>query len=767
VPGGSAATGDVESVVTTDNLATGPADLRDLVVGNVGGAPVRLSEVASVTDGVAPPSTRSTLNGTPAVAVQVRATPGANEVATAAAVAAALDGELGDVLPDGVTARITSDSTGYTRAALSATVQDLVLAILLAGVVILVFLQSARQTLIVLVAIPCALLAAALLIWAVGFTLNIITLLALSLVIGILVDDAVVVLENITRHLRAGLPRAEAAYRGRVEIGAAAVALTLTDVVVFAPLAFASGTVVGPIAAEFGLTIVVTTLVSLLVSFTLTPMLASRWLRQRDPDRPAAAVARRGRARRQDAATAVARGLDTMTRGYARLLRGSLRHRGVVLTVGALSLAASVALVAVGAVGTEATPVEDSGTLQVDADMPPGTTLSATANALTRLQDGIRREIPGVTDVVATAGGASIQALGGNEGTLTVDLVDKDERDLGIEEVADRIVDLAGTVPGLSVTTVVPNPLSPPAGSGIQVVVTGPDLGAVQETAVRVEAAVAGVPGLGQVSSSASRTAPALTVDVDDTEAARYGLTAVAIGQAVAVAVDGVEVTTVRTGTGEVLPVRVGVPATGVLDVDALLALPVAVVAAEPTEPGTAAGTPGATPGTPVTLGQVATVSRGQEPVRIDDLDQLPQVTVTASPAPGVAVSEVTGEIQARVDGLDVPPGTSIELAGQARQQRNAFEPLILALALAPILIYLLLAGLYESLVLPFTVLLALPIAFGSGDGSETRSPTAMVLVGGLTTSTLLTLVVVPTLYTYLDAARDRMQRRPSGSQRA
>jgi HAE1 family hydrophobic/amphiphilic exporter-1 len=845
VPGGSAAAGGIDTVVTTDNRASTTADLRDLVVGTVGGAPVRLSEVASVTDGIAPPGTVSAVNGTPTVSVQVRAAPGANEVAAAAAVTAALDGELGDVLPDGVTARITSDSSGYTRAALSATAQDLILAILLAGAVILAFLQSVRQTLIVLVAIPCALLTTALVIWAVGFTLNIVTLLALSLVIGILVDDAVVVLENITRHLRSGLSRTEAAHRGRTEIGAAAVALTLTDVVVFAPLAFASGTVVGPIAAEFGLTIVATTLVSLLVSFTLTPMLASRWLRRPAPAGPLAATGPRGRGRRGAAAATAARALDAMTRVYTRLLRGSLRHRGAVLATAALTLVASVALVAAGAVGTEATPVEDSGTLQVDADMPPGTTLSATAGALDRLQEEIRREIPGVTDVVTTAGGAPIQALGDDEGTVTVELVDKTERDLGIEEVADRIVDLAGSVPGLSVTTVVPNPLSPPAASGIQIVVRGPDPVTVEEVAAQAEAAVAGVPGLARVSSTVSRTAPALTVEVDEAEAARYGLTAATVGRAVAVAVGGTSVTTVQTGTGDVLPVRVSVPGTGDLDMDALLGLPVAVAAPEATAPGsdqgTDPGTAGAPAGVTVTLGQVATVARAQAAVRVDDLDQLPQVTVTAATAPGATVSEVSAAIRVAVDGVDVHSGTTIELAGQVRQQQNAFEPLLLALLLAPVLIYLLLAGLYESLVLPFTVLLALPlasvgalaalalrdqtlnifsliglllltglvsknaillvdytetlrrrgldrldalveaaavrlrpilmttltvviallpIAFGSGDGSETRSPTAMVLVGGLVTSTLLTLVVVPTLYTYLDAARDRLRRR-------
>jgi len=599
---------------------------------------------------------------------------------------------------------------------------------------------------------------------------------------------------------------------------------------------FASG-VTGQLLLEFGVTITVASAVSLAVSFTLTPMLAARWLR-----RPTRSRTRRG------VGAAVRRGLDRLTDGYEQVLRASLGARPAVVLVALAAAATSAILVTTGRVPSAYVPAEDTGLVNVTTRVPPGTTLDGTDQDIQRLATLIRAHIPGVTDVSTTA-----SALGG--GTLTVDLVPKGQRPESAAKAARTISRLALTIPGMRANATVPNPLVPPSGSGLQVIFRGPDAGTVTRLANQASGPIARLPQLGQTLDAANENTATYAVQVNQTAAADLGVTQQQVADTVATAIGGTQEGTIQTSQGVQEPIEVQLADPNLTRAQ-LLALPVATTGS-PVSPAAAGrggaaatGTPASTgaPGaaaaagpTPVTLGQVATVTDTTAPLTITDYDGLPQATVRASVASSSTTAAAVAAIRHSLSSLHFPAGYNYVITGANQQQATAFAPLETALALSPVLVYLLLAGLYESLILPFCVLLAvplatagafctlawtgqtinlfsligllmliglvsknaillvdraeqlrrrgftareaaveagrtrlrpivmttltvviamLPIAVLNSAGSEDRTPMALVLVGGMTSSTLLTLLVVPTLYTYLDALRRRLRPR-------
>jgi hydrophobic/amphiphilic exporter-1 (mainly G- bacteria), HAE1 family len=843
VPAGTITIGSLGTSVTSEPTAANLSQLAQVVVGTDGGAPVTLGEVANITQAPASQQTTSELDGRPNVSLTITAQDGANAIATDDAIKAELN-TLRRELPAGVESAITSDTTTFTRAALGATAEDLILAIILASLVILLFLQSLRETVIVLVAIPTSLATTLLAMYAFGFSLDVISLLAFSLLIGILVDDAIVVVENIGRHLAAGQRPADAAYRGRTEIGAAAVALTLTDVVVFLPVVFAGG-VTGQILLEFGVTITVASLISLAVSFTLTPMLAARWLKAAES--PISNGHRPCRWRRL--AAVGQRVVGRLTDGYEQLLRATLRVRPAVLVVAAAAAATSILLVVTARLPSAYVPAEDTGLINVATRLPPGTTLKATDTDIQRLATLIRAHVDGVTTVATTA-----SALGG--GSLTVDLVPKTERSESATVAAQAISRLALTIPGMRANATVPNPLIPPNGNGLQIVIRGNNPATVADLSNTASGSLDHLPQLGQTLDTANEATASYNIQVNQTAAAHFGVSQAAIADTLATAIGGTQEGSIESSQGIEEPIQVQFDNPN-LTLDQLLNLPVATTASASrtgvaqTGAGAAGagagagagdggvGTGGSASTAPVTLSQVATITNGTAPLTITDYDGLPQATIRASIATGFTTAAAVDAVKHNMAGIHFPAGYDYLITGANQQQATAFAPLETALALSPLLVYMLLAGLYESLVLPFCVLLAvplatagafctlvwagqtinlfsligllmliglvsknaillvdraeslrraghptaeaivnaarirlrpilmttltvviamLPIALIPSAGSEDRTPMALVLVGGLTSSTLLTLVVVPTLYTYLDALRRKVQ---------
>ncbi|MHB2022347.1 MAG: efflux RND transporter permease subunit, partial [Mycobacteriales bacterium] len=703
-------------------------------------------------------------------------------------------------LPPGVSTSITGDVTSYVRAALSNVELDLFLGIFIAGLVLALFLHRLANTFIVMLAIPVSLVTTFAVMFFLGFSLDLISLMALSLLIGILVDDSIVVLENIGRHFGMGKSARQAAVDGRNEIGAAAVAITLTDVVVYAPVAFVSGNV-GQLFGEFGLTIVAATLLSLLVSFTLTPMLASRWLR---PQRQGSWGARFGN--RFDA------GFDRLRARYRGVVGWSLRHRPSVVALAALAAVLTAAIVASGVIPTTFVPPEDNGVVTVKASLPIGTPLAISQATLTSFAARIQH-LPGVRQVFVSGGYASGGGTGHNLGQISVDLAARGSRP-AIATYIKHIDQIARRYPGLTAHGHVQSPFIAGGARAASVSILGPSLTTLDQLAAQVSSRLAHSSAVSQVSTSVAAPTPELAITVNQSAAAYFGVSTSTIGATVAAAIGGTAVPPlVTSATAPSEPVAVALAGSTALGPAQLGALPI------PTARG------------PVPLSAVASFTQTYGPATITQINREYAVTISASSVGGNS-GPATAALMSATNSVGLPTGYALQVGGQSAQQRAAFGPLIGALVLSVLLVYMLMAALYESLTDPLAILFSvplatvgamaalwasglplsifallamimlvglvsknaillvdytktlrkrgraraealveagstrirpilmtsatliaamLPLALSRGSGSSERMPVAIVLIGGLLSSTLLTLLVVPVLYSLVD----------------
>lgn len=766
---GTAATGGASGTAATGGTGTG---------GGAGaGAPARhlqLGQLATITQGYASPTVISTFNSKSAVSLSISTASNANSLTVESGVLQAL-ARMRRSLPPGAALRVVSDATIYTRAALTAVLHDLLLAIVLTAIVLFVFLRRISHTFIVVFAIPTSLIATFAVMYALGFSLDLISMLGLSLLIGILVDDSIVVLENIDRHLATGLDPKTAAVRGRMEIGAAAVAITLTDVVVYAPVAFVHGTI-GQLLREFALTIVAATLFSLFVSFTLTPMLASKWLRPHPSKESAAELG--AETTDHAAATAVemmskspsnARRLRipgtklvlrfgrTMRAAYTRLLRGALRHRLAVLSIAAISLVGTLSFVPLGLVQTEYVPQENALTFRVEAVLPTGTSLSVTAKALKRFATVIHR-IPSVSGVLVTAGENLTGLTATNEGVLTVVRGSQTAQAGGLLGQSVHLFgrrgkkgrkQLGGGGNGASGTASASSAAGGRSGSGSAAGRRGKTKGGAKGSTVPLLP----LPQVLAAIDQASLKIPGLQIQTDIPNPLVISGT-----QPIAVVIGGPNLSVLNAIALQVAGRLGHLP--GLIDVQnsAAAVLPEWVVSMN-TQAAAQYGVSAQTVGTAVQTaisGAVASTFQGpglQTGIVVSlhgadrfspsQMSNIPIVaakgqmitlgevaTVVQSPAPvslnesnrqlsiqvtagtrGVALGTAANEVTQILSGLPLPPGYTVSIGGQIAQQNAAFAPLLSALALSVALVYMLMAALYESLITPLVVLFSLPMA--------------------------------------------------------
>jgi HAE1 family hydrophobic/amphiphilic exporter-1 len=812
VPAGFLKEGRREYAVRALGEFTSLEELRDLRLGLPGGGTVRLGDVAEVTDGVGERTQLSRLDGRESVTLLVRKAADANTITVAEAVKREL-GRIRREFPD-LQVTIASDASTFTREAVNDVFLALLLGIVLASVIVFFFLHDAVNTFIVFLAIPTSLLSSFVVIAGLGFTLNFFTLLGLSLAIGILVDDSIVVLENIHRHLERGELPAEAAYNGRSEIGLAAVAITLVDVVVFVPLALAGG-IFGQLLRPFGLTVATVTLFSLFAAFTLTPMLAARWLRRRT-----------GHEEPQGFAARLFAPLDRfyswLDGTYRGLLSWALRHRAWVVLLGGLSVLFVLPLTS--RLGFEFIPSVDQGVFTVRLELPAGTNLETTEAAARRVEAVLRR-IPEVETVITNVGTSGQQSQTGPQfAQLLVRL--REERSRTDREVVAQLQQdpEANRIPGARVVYAAGNvagPISP-----VEVRVRGEDLDLLSATADRIADRLRTVPGIRDVDVSVRLGRPELRVRMDRERAAELGLSTAAIAGILRNAVEGSTDLKFRTGEKEV-PVRIRMVRGGQpLRPEDLGDVLLAVVS-----------------GRPVYVRDVARIEPGTGPTRIDRRNRQRVVSVTANLKPGSFAGNVN-QMAARAIADLRPPGVVVEFGGQAEQIAEAGGTFLFALGLGVVLVYILLSALFESTFTPLAIMLALPLAWvggilalllagkslsmvsaigfilltglvmknsillvdytntlrarglprteavleagptrlrpvimttlsvilGSlpvalefGKGSELRSPLAWAVIGGLAWSTLLTLVVIPVTYTLLDDLRGWVTMRVRG----
>ena len=783
-----------EFTVRTLGEVESPEAFNDLIVGWRDDSPVRIEEIGTAYGGVQNERALARFNGESTVGVGVVKQSGANTVEVADRVLERVD-ELRDEVPPGYELSIAVNSAEFIERSLEEVQETILIAFVLVVAVILLFLQSGTATIIPAAAIPVSIVGTFGALQLLGFSINTLTLLALVLAIGIVVDDAIVVVENIHRHMEEGKGPVEAARDGTSEIAFAVIAISLTLVIVFLPIAFMQG-IVGRLFRQFGLAVAVSVLISAFVALTLSPMLSSRFLRL-------------GHAHNA-VFDAMERGMEWLNERYRATLRWVLDRRGLLTAVAVASLA--LALLVMGRMGKEFVPPEDRGQFLVSVEAPVGSTLGYTDSYLRRIEEMLV-ETDGV-DRFFSAIGLGIGGPGSvASGIAFVRLEEQAERRSQfaiMDEVRGKVRGLAG----VDVFLISPSALQQGAGRPVQFVLQAPDLDSLVAYADSMVARARQIPGFQGVDTNVDLNKPQLAVHVDRDRAASLGVSPADVGTTLQVLLGGIDITEFERGN-ERYEVMVRAGDSSRVTPDDVSSLYVR----------------GRT-GELVQLSSVVDVEEGVAPNQINHFNRRRSITVSAGLQD---LSLGAGLERMRSLAQEVLPGQfTTTVTGQSQDFQESFASLIFALIMAVVAVYLVLAGQFESFVHPFTVMLALPlalvgavaglallgmtlniysmigiimlmglvtknsillvdfanqarregmerdeavvragvvrlrpivmtslsivigvmpIALALGAGAESRRPLGVAVVAGMISSTALTLVVVPVFYTMLDDA--------------
>jgi HAE1 family hydrophobic/amphiphilic exporter-1 len=676
-PAGTLEQGARETALRAPGKVPDAATLRRLPLAYRQGYPIYLEDVARVEETIPLPRTITALDGRSAVIVQVSKRAGGNAVALAAAVKARLT-EIRASLPPEVTVTEVGDKSIFIEAAVNDVKTHLLEGSLLACLVVLVFLRRLGLTLIAALAIPTSIIGAFGVMATFGYTLDTITLLALTLMVGVVIDDAIIVLENIERFIREkGLPPFEAAVAATREIGLAVLATTLSLLAVFLPTAFMGG-IVGRFLAPFGITAAAAVAISMFVSFTLTPMLCAR-MAVSHRDRPAAA--------------------GWTARYYGPLVAWSVRRRGwVALTC--LGVAASVVPLFI-VIGKDFIPQDDESEFEVTLRAPEGTSLAAMSLLVERIAADLRT-LPGVAHTLTTAGSGDPPVA--SRGYIYVKLRPLAERTASQRELIGQARERLRPYAAQMRTSV--QPITPFAGGGyenatIQYVLRGPELEPLALYAERLMEAMRRMPGVVDVNSTLVLGAPELRLVVDRARAADLGVAVEDVATTLNLLVAGVEAGTLAADAGAAADrPRIRLRAT-----DAFRSLPERLGAiAVPTAKGA-----------PVPLSGLVRLVEGTGPVAIERLNRQRYVTVLANVAAGYSLSAATEQIDAAFQALELASGYERVFAGDAKDMAESAYYFAIAFGLTFVLMYVVLAAQFESFIHPVTILLTLPLALPFG----------------------------------------------------
>ena len=648
-----------------------------LVVREAGGALVRVRDVARIEDGAEEQKTVARNNGVPSVVLSIRKQSGTNTVAVVDAVNEKLD-DVKKLLPAGFDVAVVRDTSQVIRTSVHAVKEHLVLGALFAAIIVLIFLGNSRATIISALAIPTSIIAAFGVMWAQGVTLNVISLVALALAVGIVIDDAIIVVENIFRHMEEkGEDSFTASIEGPREIGTAVLATTLSLLAVFVPVAFLSG-IVGMFLKSFGLTMAFAIAVSLLVSFTLTPTLSARMFRN-------------GHATRFD--TWLEHLVNLFYRPveafYMVLLRFSMRHRWVIVLACFGILGALPTLFRI--VQKSFLPPVEEGEFVVNIRTPEGTSLAAT-DLMTERFARAMRDLPGVDGTLLTIGDNDQRTpnLAGIFVRLNDPALREDQQTL-MDRVRQEIVPKFPVEWRITVLSV------PPFNTGmssanVQYFIAGPDLDTLTRATDSVISEVKDLPGIRDLDSSLIPGKPEISGSVDRNKAGEMGASIQDISGTLRLLVGGLDVST-YDDSGEQYDIHLQAEETYRNTSEVLNLL---------TVPSTRAG--------PVAISNLLTLSNTDSPSQINRLNRRRQVTITANNAPGIGETEILDGIAAAVNRLNLPADYASGSAGRSKEMAKAGKAFMVAFMMAFIFMYLILAAQFESWVHPFTILLALPL---------------------------------------------------------
>ncbi len=685
VPGGRLEQGPVTLALRTRGRVQTVDEFGDIVVRLRDGHPVTVRDVADIDDGMADPATQANINGASTVILNIRRQSGTNAVEVIDAVKARID-EIATSLPAGYSFRLVRDQSDFIKSSIRAVQEHLVVGAFLAALVVLIFLGNLRSTVIAAIAIPTSIVSTFGLIWYMGFTLNVMTLLALTLSVGIVIDDAIVVLENIYRFIEEkGRPPFQAAVEATREIGLAVLATTLSLIAIFLPIGFMGG-IVGRFMKSFGMTMAFAVMVSLLVSFTLTPMLAARWLKGRrsgrlNGDAVPAHTSRDSRLFRP------------VDHGYTRLLRWALSHRGVVAAIALIVFLSSVPLGMVA--NKNFMPTDDQGEFEVGVRAPEGTSLAGTEIIVNRIAAAIRSNIPEAEFTLVTVADDSAQTP--NLATIYTKLVPPEKRRRDVFDVMDQV---RRTLLPAFATDNLRTGVRPVTTMGrggqqsadVQFVINGPDLVLLQRYAQQVAESARHIPGAVDVDLSLNPGKPELQVQLDRGKAADLGVQISDAADALRVLVGGDQVTTYNEADEQYevhLRAKAGFRQTQA-DIGSL------------TVPSSRLGS--------VSLDNLATYRTGAAPAEIMRLNRERQITVFVSLLPGTSQTPVMTAMQDAAQQLEMGPAYGARFAGGSRELGRAAQYFLIAFGLSLIFMYLVLAAQFESWLHPLTILLALPL---------------------------------------------------------
>ncbi|MDF2446117.1 MAG: nodulation protein precursor [Moraxellaceae bacterium] len=815
LPAGTVSLGSQERVVEISGRLLDPSEFRTMVVATRGQSAITLEQVANVIDGEQEAQSLALLNGRRAVSVDIVKMSGANTIAVVDALKAQTQ-LLRDNLPPEVEMLTVADSSRSIRASLADVQKTLIEGAILAVVIVFLFLASWRSTVITGLTLPIALLGTLFCLYAFGLTLNTMTLMALSLSIGLLIDDAIVVRENIVRHVAMGKTHEQAAIDGTREIGLAVLATTLTIVAVFLPVAFMGG-IIGRFFYQFGIAVSCAVLLSMLVSFTLDPMLSSRW---HDPD----AHGPKGDGHLARFLRGFDARLEKLGHHYEGAIRWALNNRARTLGYAVLTLL--VAFIGAQFVGKEFVPEPDLGEVSVKFSTPVGSTLAHSEMKAQQVADALR-EFPGVVDIYTTVNTG--MDIGKHRVSQRVLLKPKAERKASQKEMVQAFRKRLMEVAGIEVTSVSAAKESIGGMKPILISLQGSDLNQLQRIADEFGGKMATIPGLIDMESSLKEARPTLSLQVDRARAADLGLSVGQIAASLRPLLAGEAVTSWQSADGENYDVRVQLPESGRESAIDVTSLPVASSLLNPVT-----GQPEM-----IAIGQVATVSEGRGTTQINRRNLYREVLFSAN-VQGRPAGDVGAEIEALADAMKLPVGYRIVTQGANNDMKESVGHATVALLLGALFIYMLLAVQFNSFLHPLTIMTSLPLsligvfggllickstlnvfsligllmlmglvtknaillvdfiqvavregmdrteailragrtrlrpilmttaamiagmvplALGLGEGAEQRSPMAHALIGGLITSTVLTLIVVPVMYTLLDDLPALVQR--------
>ena len=677
MPGGRVDTGPEQLTLRIHGRVERPDQIGDLVIRQEAGHSIRVRDVGRVEDGGEEAQSAAILDGDSAIVLAIRKQSGANTVEVVDTVRARLE-DLKRSLPPGAQIEVVRDDSGVIRTSIDGVKEHLIGGAFLAALVVFLFLGNFRSTIIAAVAIPVSIVGTFALMWGVGFTLNTITLLALALAVGIVIDDAIVVLENVFHHVEKGTPPKKATIIATKEIGLAVLATTLSLIAVFLPVAFLGG-IPGRFLKSFGVTMAMAIAISLFVSFSLTPMMTSKWLKPRIPGAQKPFGER--------VTDVVYRPIE---RVYMAVLRVVMKRRWIVLVACAVTLGSCVPLA--GKANKGFLPINDEAHFEIVVRAPEGTSLAQTR----LISERIARELrtwPEVTRTLLTIGDDNARTQ--NVGRVYVRLLDPEHRVLKQNELMDKARREITSKQDKSLRINVQEVAAFGGGfstAKIQYTVRGPDLKKPEEATGNVLAKLRKVPGAVDVDSSLITGKPEIGVRIDRPRAADLGVSVADTAAALRLLVDGDKVSAYEE-KGEQYDVRVRAEREYRADAVGLEML---------TVPSQRLGQ--------VPLRSVIDLERGTGPAQINHLNRQRVVTILSNVAPGVSEGKIADEVDRLVKEEKLPPSYTAEPTGQTREMKRVFVSFAIAVVLSFIIMYLVLAAQFESWLHPITILLSLPL---------------------------------------------------------